>query len=416
MKIFSYLLLVALGARGTACFPGMGATMKEIGLVARDQNSQGSTELLGDLLTLPDRRLTRSGRHVKELLSGRGHPESEDRNFVKHGLNGWWCRFDTCCVWQHIADDLEVLFRGDSGRCTRFARQAVRLGFHDAGTWSKATSSQGGGADGSIILTNELSRVENSGMSEMGDQYRAIYARYRNELGYTSVTMADLLQFGSSVATVVCPLGPRIRTWVGRPDSTRPAPENLLPSPFGDAVSLMEMFQNKTISPRGLVALLGSHTTSQQHFVNTTRPGDPQDSTPGVWDNLYFKETMNAVRSPQRVYTLPSDANLANHETTRRGFALYAGRDGQRVWNRDYAREAIRLSLLGVNNINTMTECTRALPRSTHSFRNRDQRMIDRWLERVDASAVWRKISRFIEDGAVVKVSEEELNNTRPPR
>jgi hypothetical protein len=42
--------------------------------------------------------------------------------------------------------------------------------------------------------------------------------------------------------------------------------------------------------------------------------------------------------------------------------------------------------------------------------------MIDRWLERVDASAVWRKISRFIEDGAVVKVSEEELNNTRTPR
>ncbi|KLU91690.1 hypothetical protein MAPG_10208 [Magnaporthiopsis poae ATCC 64411] len=36
--------------------------------------------------------------------------------------------------------------------------------------------------------------------------------------------------------------------------------------------------------------------------------------------------------------------------------------DGQQAWNAAFAREAVRLSLLGVGNINDMTECTRALP------------------------------------------------------
>jgi hypothetical protein len=411
MKFNSIVAFVALGAHTTLAYPGMGAMIKDIGVKARQSNSPMSTELLGDLIDLDDQELTRSGRDLKSLLEGGGNPESDAKYLFTPPLGGLWCRMDTCCVWQHIANDLEDMFRGEAGRCTRLARQAVRIGFHDAGTWSKSTGHNGGGADGSIILANELSRIENSGMSDMADQYRALYTRYHDELGYTSVSMADMIQLGSTVATVVCPLGPRIRTWVGRQDRWTAAPLGQLPNPFQAAESLIEMFENKTISARGLVALLGSHTTSQQHFVNTTRAGDPQDSTPGVWDNLYFRETMAAEGNVSaRLYRLESDTNLANYGSTRRDFEMYgAEADGQRIWNSDYARETIRLSLLGVNNINTMTECTRVLPKSTNTFRNRDQHIIDQWLNSVDLSAVWDKISRFIEDGKLAPAVELDL-------
>lgn len=57
-------------------------------------------------------------------------------------------------------------FRGPSARCNKFARGAVRLGFHDAGTWKKGNSF--GGADGSVILTNEISvRPANKGLEEI---------------------------------------------------------------------------------------------------------------------------------------------------------------------------------------------------------------------------------------------------------
>jgi hypothetical protein len=82
------------------------------------------------------------------------------------------CKADTCCVWRHIALEMERQFRGQSGRCTAAARAAVRLGFHDAGTWSNFTEDYGG-ADGSILLSRmsgrepELFRPENTGLQHI---------------------------------------------------------------------------------------------------------------------------------------------------------------------------------------------------------------------------------------------------------
>ena len=61
-------------------------------------------------------------------------------------------------------------FKGESGRCNLFARGAIRLGFHDAATWKKGMTT--GGADGSMILTDELSRDINRGLEEIVDQMR----------------------------------------------------------------------------------------------------------------------------------------------------------------------------------------------------------------------------------------------------
>jgi manganese peroxidase len=75
------------------------------------------------------------------------------------------CKADTCCVWKYIADEMLQKFKGQSLRCNNFARGAIRLGFHDAGAWKKGLDH--GGADGSILLSDEINRPANKGLEEI---------------------------------------------------------------------------------------------------------------------------------------------------------------------------------------------------------------------------------------------------------
>jgi len=52
----------------------------------------------------------------------------------------------------------------------------------------------------------------------------------------------------------------------------------------------------------------------------------------------------------------------------------------------DYAREYVRLSLLGVENINALTECTEVLPLARSAFVAPDQEVMDRWLNSTEHS------------------------------
>jgi hypothetical protein len=47
----------------------------------------------------------------------------------------------------------------------------------------------------------------------------------------------------------------------------------------------------------------------------------------------------------------------------------------------DYAKAYTRLSLLGVNNINELKECTQVLPPARPTFTSEDQVILDRWLQ-----------------------------------
>lgn len=78
------------------------------------------------------------------------------------------------------------------------------------------------------------------------------------------------------------------RTFVGRKDAVQPSPENLLPSAFADGDSLVQLFQDKTISAHDLAALVGAHSTSRQFTTNLTCIGCSQDTTPGLWDVTFF--------------------------------------------------------------------------------------------------------------------------------
>ncbi|KAF5000709.1 hypothetical protein FGRMN_1550 [Fusarium graminum] len=371
--------------------------------------------LLGDLRTVGDKSLTSVGSDIKKILQGNGNPTSRERYLGCPSMNSQRCKRDTCCVWQYISNELEDRFRGEAGRCTRWARYAVRIGFHDAGTWSLKTASQGGGADGSIVLSNELTRGENMGLQQIGDYYQTIYDKYHNKYGFTQVTMADLIQMGSNIAAVTCPLGPRVRSFVGRKDSTKANLGGLLPKVTSDALTLINLFKDKTIGPDDLVALIGAHTTSQQHHTNVDRDGDPQDSTPGVWDILFYQQTLD-TNSPKRVYKFPSDEVLAQHPLTKPAFEAFAsGSTGQAAWNQDYARAYVRLSLLGVNNINSLTECTKVLPQPVESYRHKDKGRFNKWLQSDDNSYASKTVSKDIDDGYEISTPEDKIPARRGP-
>ncbi|KAF1830054.1 heme peroxidase [Decorospora gaudefroyi] len=376
MKTLSYLSYALLACLPlTEAHPGMGDTMTEMRYLADRQKRQAAKELIGDLKTLPDSRLTPIARDIKAIILDQKSAESAtmDTSIPAGNVGSAACKADMCCHWKWLSYEMTAKFKGTSGRCTKFARQAVRLGFHDAGVWSK--SSGYGGADGSILLSNEMSRADNNGLADIAEQTKRWYNKY-NQYG---LSMADIIQFGANVATVVCPLGPRIRTFVGRKDNSRAGPTGLLPGEKDSADKLLKLFADKTVDAHDLIALVGAHTTSQQHFVDTGRDGDPQDSTPGVWDMAFYPQTTN--NPPVRVLKFQSDINLSKDSRTKASWAQFSDRaTAQGRWNSDYAKAYTRLSLLGVNNINDLKECTQVLPAEIKSFVSEDQVILDRWL------------------------------------
>jgi hypothetical protein len=326
---FSSLVSTALAAGGVLAYPGMDKTMAD--LQSRQAGGSGpSTEMIGDLIDLPDKSLTKTGRDIKSILSGRGNPQDLTAGFWlgTPSLGSRLCGLDPCCTWKHIANEMAAAMVGSAGRCNDLARSAIRLGFHDAATWSKTTG--GTGADGSIVLTDECARVpENGGLLPVCGQMKTWHDKYSRY----GVSMADLIQFAANVATVSCPLGPRIRTFIGRKDFAVAPPRGLLPSPFGSSDQLLALFAAKSFSADGLVALMGAHSTSQQFGVNRTRAGDPQDSTPGVWDVKYYGETIS-TNPPQQVFRFQSDINLANDPRLRNSWNAFVPDSAQGAWNR----------------------------------------------------------------------------------
>jgi hypothetical protein len=91
-----------------------------------------------------------------------------------------------------------------------------------------------------------------------------------------------MLAFAGNHAVVTCPSGPQVKTYVGRKDSSQPAPDDLLPDVHGSGSSLYALFQDKGFDARDLATLLGAHSTSKQFFVDMAQAGKPQDSTPGI--------------------------------------------------------------------------------------------------------------------------------------
>jgi hypothetical protein len=325
ISLTSYVLLATVSVSNA--HPGMKDTFSELRSMAKAERAEAK-QLIGDLKTLKDAQLTAIGKDIKAILLDQKDARSNtiDTSIPPGNVDSAACKADPCCVWKWISYEMTAKFNGSSGRCNKLARGAVRLGFHDAGVWS--TSSSYGGADGSILLTDEFSRADNNGLDAIGTQMKTWYTKYKP----FGVTMADLIQFGANVATVVCPLGPRIRSFVGRKDNAKAGPTGLLPKETDSVDAILKLFSAKTIDAHDLVALVGAHTTSQQHFVDQSRDGDPQDTTPGVWDVAFYPQTSG--NPPPRVLKFKSDILMSGDSRTKPEWLEFSDRNtGQEHWN-----------------------------------------------------------------------------------
>lgn len=291
--------------------------------------------------------LTPVGQLIKDVLSG-----------VKSGISGEISSkplicLDACCKWWDVSAELTKQFKGSDGLCNDNARAAVRLGFHDAGSWDKTSTH--GGADGSFLMDfGEENRPENNGLQSIRTLLRGVKTKYG--VGY-----ADLAQYAHNHATITCPKGPRVRTFIGRKDATKAAPTGLLPDVHDSADNLIALFENKGFSAHDLAALVGAHASAKQRFVDTSKAGFPLDTTPGVWDVEFYNDTLQNPQNPD-IFVLPSDKVLSKHPKISDEWLAFVG--DQPHWNEDYAKAYIRMSLLGVENLKDLKDCTKTLPQS----------------------------------------------------
>jgi hypothetical protein len=183
------------------------------------QGSDGSPDgiLIGDLVK---QVTTPVGFLVRDILLSDAEGESDETGVKPPSLASCTASSDVCCPWYYVSDFLTEQFVDEDGLCNDMARAAIRLGFHDAGTWSASLAAKGpafdfGGADGSFSLFGEIQRGENKGLEEIDELASYIWGP-DGPFGDFTLGMADIIQFMATHATVSCPLGPRIRTFIGR--------------------------------------------------------------------------------------------------------------------------------------------------------------------------------------------------------
>ncbi|KAI0201660.1 peroxidase [Astrocystis sublimbata] len=345
-------VLLACAATQTLAHPGMSKIVAEI--EARHDHVLGprSAILLGDLLS---GIFTTVGHTIADILQlAKSAIDPGSNPYKPPGpLGSRACNRDDLCLWYYIATDMWGSF-ADADGCTELGRGAIRLGFHDAAAWD--VKSPYGGADGSILLSDEFSRPENRGLEEIFGLTRTYYSKYHPY----GAGMADIIQLGAIVGTVSCPGGPRIRAFVGRKDNPRAAPPGKLPLPFMDAPELINLFIQKTFTASDLVALVGAHTSARQRFVDPSRANAPLDPDPQIWDASFYSATLTG--NNQTFLILHSDKSLATNPATRGQWNTFAGSNGQAQWSPQYAQAYFRMSMLGVNNLNHLTEITKIIP------------------------------------------------------
>jgi hypothetical protein len=220
-------------------------------------------------------------------------------------------------IWTQVSSDLTKLFVQSDGQCNDLARAAVRATFHDCGTWNTAQG-QTGGCDGSLFLSQEEnSRPENKGLQTISAQLKALAAMRK-------VGVADMIAFAGAHATVSCPLGPTVKTLIGRKDSSKAAPnESLLPANASlTAAQILPLMADKGFSGPDTAALVGAHSSSKQFFVNPAQAGEPQDRTPGIWDVDFYSDT---TTQPKGVFIFDSDKSLAADPSSGPAFKSFVG-------------------------------------------------------------------------------------------
>ncbi|KAI0808927.1 manganese peroxidase isozyme precursor [Irpex lacteus] len=274
-----------------------------------------------------------------------------------------------CCKFYDILDDLQTnLFNG--GECDAETREALRLMFHDAISYSttKNGTFMGGGADGSIVEHAEIETAyaENVGLDDMAFEQQALAKKY-------SIPYGDILHFTGAVGLSNCPGAPRLRFFAGRNKTSKPAPDGLVPAPFHSVDTILARMKDAGFSPDELVTLLASHSIGTQHTVDPTIDGMPLDSTPAQFDTQFYLEVLlegvgfpgngsnrgEALSSSPHQLRIQSDYNLARDSRTSCAWQSYI--TDQEKMNHDFVKVMHKVSTLG-QDMSNLVDCSDVVP------------------------------------------------------
>lgn len=238
--------------------------------------------------------------------------------------------------WSDALPELQAAFSG----CGRDAHGAIRAPFHDC---------INNGCDGSLILTDECSRAENAGLSNICGKLLSWTQKY-------DTSAADMIQFAAAIAISVCPLGPRVKALVGRKDGREAAPLNSVPNSRDPIDSILAKFAEKGFSADDVVALMGTHSVAVQVNDDPAQAGKSLDSTPSVYDTKFYQETMDGTAP----YSLQSDKGLANNTKTHEKWADFAAGDVS-GWNTAFTDAWNRFAVIG-NDVDSLQDCSSIVP------------------------------------------------------
>ncbi|KAL1653949.1 hypothetical protein SLS61_003350 [Didymella pomorum] len=246
-------------------------------------------------------------------------------------------RTDSCPkVWSTVLPELQTAFDG----CGRDAHGAIRAPFHDC---------INNGCDGSLILTDECSRAENAGLSDICGKLLSWTQKY-------NTSAADMIEFAAAVAISSCPLGPRVRALVGRKDSSEAAPLNSMPGSRDSISSILDKFKAKGFSGDDVVALMGTHSVAVQVNDDPAQAGKSLDSTPSIYDLKFYQETLDGTAP----YSLQSDKGLANNTETKKRWKEFADGDTSK-WNTAFTDAWNRFAVIG-NDVDSLQDCSNIIP------------------------------------------------------
>ena len=222
----------------------------------------------------------------------------------------------------------------------------LRVVFHDAGTFNKASND--GGMNGSVLY--ELGRPESFGLKRGLKPIKEVYEEMKAR-GFgdenDGVSLADCIACAGSYAVELTG-GPKFLESVplGRKDASSADPEHRMPIETLRGKEMREHFQSLYgLSSQEMIALSGAHTIGQKGF------GDPY-----TFDNEYFVTlkkdpwnlpnlTKDELEMNEHIGLL-SDRYLAEDEENRKWIYKYAEDAG--AFNKDFVDAYIKLTTLGV--------------------------------------------------------------------
>ncbi|KXZ42065.1 hypothetical protein GPECTOR_212g425 [Gonium pectorale] len=214
------------------------------------------------------------------------------------------------------------------------AAVALRLAFHDAGTFSAASGD--GGLNASIQY--ELDRPENFGLKR---GWRIVREDLRGTPAEGVVTDADIVAAAGAFAVRLCG-GPSVPLLLGRPVAPPGAadPPGRMPGEGFTAEQLKANFADKGFSVQEMVALSGAHTLGSKGF------GDPTTFDNAYYSALLARPWTNASDPMASMVGLPSDHVLPDDPDCLPHIRRYA--DDQAAFFADFAAAYAKMTRLGV--------------------------------------------------------------------